>query len=115
MAEARELAARVREAIAALPRGQREAVTLYYLAGLTQAEAATHLDIPPGAVKARLHKARAALRVRLEPLRRERSMPIEMQVTDVRRAGDHHILMLEGAGRDLMIWGARPRPTRSRC
>src|SRR5919199_4922208 len=29
---ARELAARVRVAIAALPRGQREAVTLYYLA-----------------------------------------------------------------------------------
>jgi len=104
IAEARELAARVRAAIAALPRGQREAVTLYYLAGLTQAEAAAHLDIPPGAVKTRLHKARATLRVRLEPLRRERAMPIEMQVTDVRRAGDHHVLMLEGEGRDLKIW-----------
>ena len=31
----RELAGRVRAAIAELPRGQREAVTLYYLAGLT--------------------------------------------------------------------------------
>ena len=100
----RELAGRVRAAIAALPRGQREAVTLFYLAGLTQAEAAEHLGIPPGAVKTRLHKARASLRVRLEPLRRERTMPIEMQVTDVRRAGERHILMLEGGGRDLKIW-----------
>ena len=100
----RELAARVREAIAALPAGQREAVTLFYLAGLTHAEAAQHLGIPPGAVKSRLHKARASLRVRLEPLRRERPMPVEMQVTDVRRAGERHILMLEAGGRDLMIW-----------
>jgi RNA polymerase sigma factor (sigma-70 family) len=103
-AEAAELAARVREAIAELPRGQREVVTLFYLAGLTHAEAAEHLGIPPGAVKTRLHKARASLRVRLEPLRRETRMPVEMQVTDVRRAGERHILMLEGGGRDLMIW-----------
>jgi RNA polymerase sigma factor (sigma-70 family) len=102
--EAAELAARVRAAIAALPRGQREAVTLFYLAGLTQAEAAEHLGIPPGAVRTRLHKARASLRVRLEPLRRERHTPVEMQVTDVRRAGERFILMLEGYGRDLKIW-----------
>ncbi len=104
VAEANELVARVRKAIAALPPGQREAVTLYYLAGLTQAEAAAHLGIPPGAVKARLHKARASLRARLEPLRRERSMSVEMQVADVRRAGERHILMLEGGGRELRIW-----------
>jgi RNA polymerase sigma factor (sigma-70 family) len=102
-AEAAELAERVRAAIAELPRGQREAVTLYYLAGLSQADAAAHLGIPPGAVKTRLHKARASLRVRLQPLR-ERTMPVQMQVTDVRRAGERHILMLEGDGRDLKIW-----------
>jgi len=102
--EANELAVRVREAIAALPPGQREAVTLYYLAGLTQAEAAAHLGIPPGAVKTRLHKARASLRARLEPLRRERTMSVEMQVADVRRAGERHVLMLEGGGRELRIW-----------
>lgn len=100
----RELAKRVRGAIAELPAGQREAVTLFYLAGLTQAEAAAQLGIAPGAVKTRLHKARASLRARLEPLRRERSMPLEMQVTDVRRAGERHTLMLEGGGRELMIW-----------
>lgn len=106
--EARELAARVRAAIAALPVGQREAVTLYYLAGLTQAEAAEHLGIPPGAVKTRLHKARASLRRRLEPLRKELRLPLEMQVTDVRRAGEQHILILEGAGRTLKIWVGMP-------
>jgi bifunctional DNase/RNase len=102
--EAAEVAARVRRAIAALPAGQREAVTLFYLAGLTQTEAAQHLGIPPGAVKTRLHKARAALRARLEPLRRERSMQVEMQVADIRRAGERHILMLAGGGRELKIW-----------
>ena len=30
--------------------------------------------------------------------------PCEMQVTDVRRAGERHILMLEGGGRELKIW-----------
>jgi RNA polymerase sigma factor (sigma-70 family) len=103
----REVAARVRAAIAALPQGQREAVTLYYLAGLTQAEAAEHLGIPLGAVKARLHKARAALHARLAPLTEESTM-VRMQVTDVRRAGEKHILMLAGDGRELKIWVGAP-------
>ena len=106
-AEAAELAERVRAAIAELPRGQREAVTLYYLAGLSQADAAAHLGIPPGAVKTRLHKARASLRVRLQPLR-ERTMHVHMQVADVRRAGDKHVLMLAGDGHELKIWVGAP-------
>jgi RNA polymerase sigma factor (sigma-70 family) len=107
VAEAREIAALVRAAIAELPKGQREAVALYYLAGLTQAEAAQHLGIPPGAVKTRLHKARTSLRVRLQPLAQEPTM-VQMQVTDVRRAGDKHILMLAGDGRELKIWVGAP-------
>jgi bifunctional DNase/RNase len=103
----RELAARVRAAIAELPAGQREAVTLYYLAGLTQVEAAAHLGIPPGAVKTRLHKARASLRVRLRPIAKETTM-VQMKVTDVRRAGDKHIVMLGGDGRALKIWVGQP-------
>ena len=106
-AEVAELAERVRAAIAELPRGQREAVTLYYLAGLSQADAAAHLGIPPGAVKTRLHKARASLRVRLQPLR-ERTMHVHMQVADVRRAGDKHVLMLAGDGHELKIWVGAP-------
>jgi RNA polymerase sigma factor (sigma-70 family) len=107
IAETREVAQRVRDSIAALPKGQRDAVTLYYLAGLTQAEAAEHLGIPPGAVKTRLHKARASLRVRLRPLTEEPTM-VQMQVTDVRRAGEKHILMLAGDGRELKIWVGAP-------
>jgi RNA polymerase sigma factor (sigma-70 family) len=104
IAQRAEVCGLVRAAVAELPVGQREAVTLYYLAGLTQAEAAEHLGIPPGAVKTRLHKARASLRVRLQPLRRERAMQVSMQVTDVRRAGERHILMLAGEGHELKIW-----------
>ncbi|HEX5618597.1 MAG TPA: bifunctional nuclease domain-containing protein [Solirubrobacteraceae bacterium] len=103
----REVARLVRAAIGELPRGQREAVTLYYLAGLSQAEAAAHLGIPPGAVKTRLHKARANLRTRLRPLEREHAM-VQMQVDDVRRAGGKHIIMLAGGGRELKIWVGEP-------
>jgi len=106
-AEAREVSALVRAAIAELPRGQREAVTLFYLAGLSQAEAAAHLGIPPGAVKTRLHKARANLRTRLRPLEREHRM-VQMHVTDVRRAGDKHVVMLANGGRELKIWVGEP-------
>jgi RNA polymerase sigma factor (sigma-70 family) len=108
LAAAHELAARVRAAIADLPAGQREAVTLFYVAGLTHAEAAAHLGIPPGAVKTRLHKARAGLRTRLEPLRKELALPLQMHVADVRRAGERHILILEGGGRSLKIWVGMP-------
>ena len=62
---AHELTVRVREAIAALPAGQREAVALFYIDGLTQAEAARELGTRPGAIKTRLHKARRSLRASL--------------------------------------------------
>jgi len=60
--EAAETRARVRAAIVALPPGQRAAVALVYLAGLTQREAAAELGIAEGAVKTRLFKARTTLR-----------------------------------------------------
>ena len=101
-------AARIRRAIAALPEGQRDAVALFYLAGLTHAEAAEHLGVPTSAVKTRLHKARANLRRRLDPLWKEQyamSDLVPMQVTDVRRAGDRHVILLEGDGGErLPIW-----------
>lgn len=61
LAELADLAARVRDAISRLPPGQRDAVLLFYLQGLSHREAAAELGISPGAVKARLHQARAAL------------------------------------------------------
>jgi RNA polymerase sigma factor (sigma-70 family) len=60
-AEAADLAARVRRAVAGLAPGQREAVLAFYWQGMTHAEAAAELGISPGAVKARLHQARAVL------------------------------------------------------
>jgi len=63
--EAAEVARSVRQAVAGLPRGQRAAVGLVYLSGLSYAETAAHLGIEVGAVRTRLFKARAALRAPL--------------------------------------------------
>jgi RNA polymerase sigma factor (sigma-70 family) len=109
----------VRAAIARLPVGQRAAVTLHYLAGLTQAETAAQTGTSVGAVKVRLHKARARLRERLELWWRETHMPadeaagwLEMRVADVRRGDadddmpERHVVLLEekGGSRRLPIW-----------
>ena len=59
---AAELSKQLRRAVDDLPHGQREAVRLFYLGGRTYQEAAAGLGIPVGALKVRLHKARAALR-----------------------------------------------------
>jgi RNA polymerase sigma-70 factor, ECF subfamily len=56
-----DLVRSVRSAVADLPTGQRCAVELFYLRGLSYESAAGALGIPVGALKTRLHKARAAL------------------------------------------------------
>jgi len=53
-------------AIAALPPPQRATLALFALEGLSVAEVAHALDIPPGTVKTRLLHARARLRAHLE-------------------------------------------------
>lgn len=53
-------------ALDALPPPQRAALALFALEGLTVAEVALALDIPPGTVKTRLMHARARLRAHLE-------------------------------------------------
>ena len=92
LVEASELARTVRHAVADLPAGQRAAVLLVYLSGLTHRETAGVLGIDPGAVKTRLHKGRRSLQHRLRDLWMERLMTtsveqqmIEMHVEDVRR------------------------------
>jgi RNA polymerase sigma factor (sigma-70 family) len=118
--EAVELREWVERAVAGLPPGQRAAVVLHYLNGLTQAEAAALLGIEVGTVKTRLHKARANLRQRLwdreveaASQEEERAM-VEMRVSDVRRRRERvgeephcrHIVILEeiGGTRRLPIW-----------
>jgi RNA polymerase sigma factor (sigma-70 family) len=115
-AEVAEVEARVRAAIAGLPSGQQEAVALYYLAGLTQAEIAERLGTAPGAIKTRLHKARRSLRAALNELWKEAyAMPTDllpMHVADLRRTSGadpdsiRNIVYLEddAGARRLPIW-----------
>ena len=123
-AELADLSERVRRAVADLAPGQRAAVLLFYLAGLTYAETAAELGIDVGAVKTRLHKARATLRRRLSSRWEEDSMvgasgtqesadeAVEMRVADVRRTPAdeerpaRHVVLLEEVGgeRSLPIW-----------
>jgi bifunctional DNase/RNase len=106
----------VRAAIAALPTGQRAAVALFHLGGLSHAEVAGRLGTRPGAVKTRLHKARGALRRELVDVHREEfAMPaaVPVSVADVRRLTDRperHIVVLEEVGgeRRLPIWIGTP-------
>lgn len=119
--QAAEVAAGVRAAVTALPAGQRAAAQAYYLAGLTQAEAAGHLGIEVTAVKARLHKARATLRARLADYQPERPIVMTTPVQDLvpmsisglfrRREGappgqkqSLHFIMLTETGGERRMW-----------
>ncbi len=122
-AEIADLAASVRAAIAALPEGQRQAVWLFYLQGLGHREVAAELDISIGAVKARLHQARAGLAPRLAQvidIREVRAMAAtaeeqwaEVSVQEIRRSEGQeaglrkHVMILKERGvpgRVLPIW-----------
>jgi RNA polymerase sigma-70 factor, ECF subfamily len=52
----------VRTALSGLPDGQRETLILVEWVGMTDAEAGRALGVSPGAVRTRLHRAKAALR-----------------------------------------------------
>ena len=66
-AEANDLRARVLGALAQLPFAYREAVVLRDLAGLSNDEVATALDVSLPAAKSRIHRGRLQLRDLLEP------------------------------------------------
>ena|ERR1700732_429301 len=114
-----DLAHRVQAAVAQLPASQRQAVTLFYLSGLTYQEMIAALGISLGAVKTRLHKGRKALRTRLFEELEEMPMPaqpstnpIAMHVVDVRRTHkgeeqkERFVVLLEetDGDRQLPIW-----------
>ncbi len=122
-AELAELAATVRAAVAQLPDGQRRAVFLFYLQGLTHREVAAELAISVGAVKARLHQARASLAPALTPLITDQEENVmmtttggqawaEVAVTEIRRSDGadplsrkHVMVLAEPAGPGcLPIW-----------
>jgi RNA polymerase sigma factor (sigma-70 family) len=118
--EAAELTDLVRRAVAGLPRAQRDAVVLFYLSGLTYAEVAQELGVEISAVKARLHKARAALRKKLVIKPEEKQMitktdtrMVQMRVAEVARYAPseegerpkHVVRLREVEGdRQLPIW-----------
>jgi len=66
--ERMDIVQRVRAAIARLPLGQREVLSLVDLAGFSYAEVAMILDIPTGTVTSRISRARETLRDQLAPL-----------------------------------------------
>jgi uncharacterized protein len=86
--EERELLRVVRDAIDVLPPGQREAVLLHYVDGLSCDEIAALIGSSSGAVRARLHRARQQLREELAALApatipQEGITMIEMRLNDV--------------------------------
>jgi RNA polymerase sigma factor (sigma-70 family) len=56
----------LRQTLAELPAAHRECLVLFYIEGKSGAEAASALGISEAALRVRLHRARAALRERLE-------------------------------------------------
>jgi RNA polymerase sigma factor (sigma-70 family) len=128
--EAAEIAALVREAVSRLAPGQRDATLLFYWQGLTHLEVAAELDISVGAVKSRLHQARAALARPLATVFDDQevltamSTPaiaewIEVSVADIRRGESddpglqpHVVLLQERHGdRVLPVWIGRAEAT----
>ncbi len=88
LAEERAMLSEVMAALEALPDSQRQAALLVYFDGLTQKEAAGMLDVSVGAVKARLHRARQAIRSKVAPehsraTTRRRTTMVEAEVYDV--------------------------------
>ena len=63
-------------ALHSLPKRQRDAITLRYVAGLGEAETARALGVSPGTVKTHLHRGVAALRVRLGPSFQEEELAV---------------------------------------
>ncbi|MCG8503876.1 MAG: sigma-70 family RNA polymerase sigma factor [Sphingomonadales bacterium] len=72
--ERKDVAQLVRAAIDDLPETHRKVLLLRDIEELSTEEAAEVLEISPGAVKVRLHRARAALKKLLEPTYRQREM-----------------------------------------
>jgi len=84
-AAAREAITLVRGAVHRLPDGHREAFRLRHVEGLSVAETASRLGITGTAVKLRLHRARAALRLALVATRPPRGEPCAATSLAVKR------------------------------
>jgi RNA polymerase sigma factor (sigma-70 family) len=123
--EERELLEVVRDAVEILPPGQRDAVLMHYIEGLSCEEIAAVLETSPGAIRVRLHRARQQLRKQLAPLApsptpKEEIHMLEMRLEDVivrvaeddpmKLVADQRIVLLKEADgeRLLPIWIGAP-------
>jgi len=119
--EERELLQLVRDAVDVLPPGQRDAVLMHYIDGLSCEEVAVLLGSSSGAIRVRLHRARQQLREQLAtlappPTPKEEIRMIEMRLEDVivrvaeddpmKVVADQRIVLLKEADGDrlLPIW-----------
>jgi RNA polymerase sigma factor (sigma-70 family) len=122
----RELLRAVQDAVDLLPTGQRDVVLMHYVDELSCEEIARLLGTTSGAVRVRLHRARAQLRRELAPLapvplptKKEEVAMVEMKVDDVlvRVAADEQevlggqriVVLAEREGNRLLpIWIGAP-------
>jgi uncharacterized protein len=119
--EERELPQLIRNAVDVLPPGQRDAVLMHYIDGLSCEEVAVLLGSSPGAIRVRLHRARQQLREQLAtlappPTPKEEIRMIEMRLEDVivrvaeddpmKVVADQRVVLLKESGGDrlLPIW-----------
>jgi RNA polymerase sigma-70 factor, ECF subfamily len=77
----RELLGRVRDAVDALPREQRDVLELAYFAGMTHSEIARHTGDPLGTVKTRLRAAVETLKQNFQPSTKIRPRDLGQQST----------------------------------
>jgi uncharacterized protein len=111
----------VRDAVEVLPAGQRDAVLMHYIDGLSCEEIAVLLGTSPGAVRVRLHRGRQQLREQLaflapSPMSKETIDMVVVRLQDVlvrvaeddpmRLVVDQRIVLLKDADGDrlLPIW-----------
>lgn len=82
VAERRELADAVLEAVTSLPPKYRVPLTMFHLDGLSYQKVADFLNIPLGTAKSIIHRAREKLRLALAPIVGEEITPMVQEVFD---------------------------------
>ncbi|AYO31598.1 RNA polymerase sigma factor [Biomaibacter acetigenes] len=83
-AERRELKAKLREAIYSLNPIHRQVVVLKYYLGFDTREIARTLDLPPGTVKSRLHRALKILNLKISS---DKNFPLPVYKTITKKEG----------------------------
>ncbi len=111
VAETHELLGIVRAALDLLPPGQREAVLLLYLDGLSCQEVAALLGSSTGAVRVRLHRARTLLRARLLEAAPELAPTIAHRPLITQSRKDRQT-MIAVSIEDVVVRIAKPDPER---